>query len=150
MDFKELKRLEELVRIWTAYDAFGSSSLAERGMREFHLHKKAIRRRIVAGKQHGRWIKLVSGEWSQTPWNQGKRNFCISYSDDKMAWALLSVAFPSRIIAVATSSCPMTVEEAGALMLRQVQRAGGEYIDDLDENGDIDIDRFLSIYWFEK
>ena len=70
---------------------------------------------------------LISGEWSETPFNQGKVKFLISHSDDKRAWALLDVSFPNRIIAVAESSSPMTVEEVGALMLRQVQETGGPY-----------------------
>jgi hypothetical protein len=139
MDTEELKRLEELVDIWTAYDGID-------WMSRFKLRKKEIRRRIASGKQRGGWIELLSGGWSQTMYNQGNVKFQISHSDDKKAWALLSVAFPSRIIAAAESSSPMTVEEVGGLMLRRVQEAGGEYFDEVHDSGDIDLDRLLSIY----
>ena len=110
MDTEELKRLEGLVGIWTAYGE------TDKDKDEFNLRKKAIRRCIVSSKQRGCWIEFLSGEWSETNYNQGNVRFLISYSDDKNAWALLSVAsFPSRIIAVAESSSPMTVEEVGAL-----------------------------------
>jgi hypothetical protein len=144
MDTGELKRLEGLVHIWTAYGE------TDKDKDQFNLWKKAIRRRILSSKQRGRWIELLSGEWSETNYNQGNVKFMISHSDDKKAWALLSVApFPSRIIAVADSSSPMTVEEVGALMLRRVQEAGGPYCEFLHENGDIDIDRLWSIFSFK-
>jgi len=144
VDTEELKRLEGLANIWTDYGE------TDKDKDEFNLRKKAIRRRIVSSKQRGRWIELVSGEWSETNYNQGNVKFLISHSDDKNAWALLSVAsFPSRIIAVAESSSPLTVEEGGALMLRRVQDAGGPYCEFLHDNGDIDIDRLWSIYSFK-
>ena len=83
-------------------------------------------------------------------YNQGNVRFQISYSDDKKAWALLSVAFPSRVIAVAESSAPITVEEAGGLMLRRVQEAGGQYFDEIHDNGDIDLNRLLSVYYDDE
>ena len=134
MDAEELKRLEGLVDIWTT--AYGGTDEAD-----FNLRKKAIRRRIVSGKQRGRWLELISGDWSGSMYNQGYAEFRISHSDDKKAWALMSVAFPNRIIAVAESSCPMTLEEVGALMLGRVQAAGGPYCEFLHDNGEIDIDR---------
>jgi hypothetical protein len=143
MDAEEIRRLEGLVDIRTA--ACGGTDDAD-----FNLRKKAIRRRIVSGKQRGRWLELVSGEWSESMYNQGYVKFRISHSDDKKAWALVSVAFPSRIVAVAESSCPMTLEEMGALMLRRVQEAGGPYCEFLHDNGEIDIDRFWSIYSFKQ
>lgn len=142
MDAEELRRLEGSVDIWTA--AYGGTDNSD-----FNLRKKGIRQRSFWYPARA-WLELVSGEWSETMYNQGHVKFRISHSDDKKASALLSVAFPSRIIAVGESSCPMTLEEVGALMLRRVKEAGGPYCEFLHDKGEIDIDRFWSIYSFKQ
>jgi hypothetical protein len=72
------------------------------------------------------WKFLISGEWSQTPWHQGNHRFFISSTADKTWWALLNTGFPSRIVAVATETAGLTLEEIAGKMLTRIYREGGD------------------------
>ena len=84
------------------------------------------------------WQFLISGEWSQTPWNQGENSFFISHTKDKHYWALLNQGFPRRIVAVAHVTTPVSLEEVAASMMYRLASQGGEYIESPHNYGDID------------
>jgi len=84
------------------------------------------------------WQFLISGEWSQTPWNQGKNSFFISHTKDKRYWALLDRGFPRRIVAVARVTEALPIEEIAAAMMYRLASHGGEYIELPYDYGDID------------
>lgn len=94
----------------------------------------------------GDWRFLISGEWSQSPYHQGNHRFYIRSSKDKQYWALLSIGFPNRIIAVAHTPVPTTLEAVAANMMRMVRQHHGDYIDLVHENGDIDGSLLWKLY----
>ena len=74
MDSEELKRLEGLVEIWTAYDG-------KRWMNEFDLRKKKIRRQIISGEQHGFGLNSYQADgqsWARESGQVDKWIFCLT------------------------------------------------------------------------
>lgn len=98
-------------------------------------------------RSKGKWEFLASGEWSQSPYHQGKHSFHIRCDSSRRYWALLSVGFPNRIIATAHTLDQQAVEAVAVAMLRAVRREdGGDYINTLDSTGRIDRTLFWSGY----
>jgi hypothetical protein len=99
---------------------------------------------FVAGrrKSSNEWRFLFSGEWSDSPYHEGNVTFYIRSSTDKRFWALLSVGFPSRIVAVAETTTSCVMEEVAAQMMRKTKLDGGPYIRHIHRHGEIRVDRF--------
>jgi hypothetical protein len=100
----------------------------------------------IKRRTSGKWTFLMSGEWSQSPYHQGNQRFYIRNSPDKRYWALLSSGFPKRIIAVAHTPEPREIEEVTAKMMGACKRAGGDYIDLINDSGDLDARKFWNYY----
>jgi len=94
----------------------------------------------------GTWHFLLTGEWSQSPYHQGKEEFHYRNTNSKKNWAILSLGFPKRIAVVATFDQPMELEEACSIMLKTLKRRGGEFFDCIDETGDFEYERFEEAY----
>ena len=92
------------------------------------------------------WNFLVSGEWAESPMNQGNHYFYIANTSDKRYWAILNKKFPKRIIAVAYVENDTPIEEIAAQMLIRVREEGGDYILLEHRHGDIDFKKFWSLY----
>lgn len=99
-------------------------------------------------KKHtsGSWDFLLNGQWSQSPYHQGKVEFHYRNTNDRRNWAILSIGFPKRIAVVATFDQPTELVEACSIMLKTLKRRGGEYFDCIDDTGDFDYDRFEEAY----
>ena len=126
-----------------------SSKLALGEILELYTCRETDERRSfrrLSRRASGDWQFLVSGEWSQSPYHQGNCKFYLRSSEDRQYWALLSVGFPNRIIAVARTMQGIAVELVGARMLQASQLAGGDYIDMVDDHGEIDADSFWALY----
>lgn len=102
--------------------------------------------RSLKAKTSGRWTFLVSGEWSQSPYHQGDLTFLIRRSVDKRSWTVLRSGFQKKIVAAARFDEPASIEFAGSSMLRLLREQDGEYIDYVEEFGDIDKKQFWSAY----
>lgn len=94
----------------------------------------------------GPWNFLLSGEWSQSPYHQGKVEFHYRNTKDLRNWAILSIGFPKRIAVVATFDEPTELEKACSILLKTLKRRGGEYFDCIDDTGDFDYDQFEEAY----
>ncbi len=97
-------------------------------------------------KTAGPWHFLLTGEWSQSPYHQGKVEFLFRNTNDQKHWALLSMGFPKRIAVVATFGVPTELEEACSIMLKTLKRRGGEFFDCINETGDFEYERFEEAY----
>lgn len=118
-----------MIRIVTAYDNGAADEFAR-------LRKK-------------RWFSrdfVVAGEWSESPFHQGKEKFAVGATADRKFWALLNVSFPTRIVAVAEVDQDVSVEEIAAEMMRAVEEKGGPYIEGVHDWGEIDAEAFLEFY----
>src|SRR5437868_1558982 len=71
-------------------------------------------------KKRTKWRLLVSGEWSETPMNEGNVTVDISYSLDRKTWALLQRGVPNRIVAVAETDGTI-LEDIAAEMMAQLR-----------------------------
>ena len=60
----------------------------------------------------GTWHFLLTGEWSQSPYHQGKVAFHYRNTNDRINWAILSLGFPRRIAVVAAFNQLTKIEEA--------------------------------------
>lgn len=118
-----------MIRIVTAYDGQESDEL------------RRLKRRKWAS-----WDFVVAGEWSQSPYHQGKQKFAVRGTADRRTWALLDVSFPVRIVAVAVADRELSVEEAAGEMMWAVQAKGGPYVEFFDHYGDIDDDALWRFY----
>ena len=92
------------------------------------------------------WHFIVAGEWSQSPFHQGKEKFGVRATEDQRFWSLLNVSFPTRIVAVAEVDRNVSVEEVAAEMMWAVEEKGGPYIDGVHDWGEIDAQAFLEFY----
>ena len=66
----------------------------------------------MKNKTSGAWEFLLSGEWSQSPYHQGKVAFHYRNTNSKKNWAILSIGFPKRIAVAATFNQLTKIEEA--------------------------------------
>lgn len=110
-----------MIRIVTAYDGQGSDEL-----------------RRLKRRRWGSWDFVVAGEWSQSPYHQGKQKFAVRGTADRRTWALLDVFFPVRIVAVAVADRELSVEEAAGEMMWAVREKDGPYVDGVHDYGDVD------------
>jgi hypothetical protein len=88
------------------------------------------------------WHFLLTGEWSQSPYHQGKVEFHYRNTNNLRDWAILSIGFPKRIAVVATFDQPTEIEEACSIMLKVLKIRRREFLDCIDETGDFDYERF--------
>jgi len=100
----------------------------------------------MKSKTSGAWEFLLCGEWTQSPYHQGKVEFHYRNTNSKKNWAILSLGFPKRIAVVATFDQPTVIEEACSIMLKTLKRRGGEFFDCIDETGDFEYERFEEAY----
>lgn len=100
-------------------------------------------KRKTAGRK---WAFLVSGEWDQSTYHQGRHCFSVRHSADGTHWAILSNGFPNRIVAAARTSGTVGLEIIAARMLRAVRDHDGDAISLSDEHGDIDFASFWKLY----
>lgn len=118
-----------MIRIVTAYDAAAADEFAR------------LRRK--------RWVSrdfVVAGEWSESPFHQGKEKFAVGATADQKFWALLNVSFPTRIVAVAEVDRDVSVEEIAAELMWAVEEKCGPYIDGVHDYGEVDAEAFLKFY----
>jgi hypothetical protein len=118
-----------MIRIVTAYDEGAGNELAR------------LRR-----KKWYSWDFVVAGEWSESPFHEGKEKFGVRATADQRFWSLVNVSFPTRIVAVAEVDREVSVEEIAAEMMSAVKEKGGPYIDGVHDYGEIDADAFLRFY----
>lgn len=102
--------------------------------------------RQMKRKTKGGWTFLMSGEWSQSPYHQGRVQFYVRKSEDNRDWAILSYGFVKRIVVVASFIHPVTVEVASGIMLHVLRKRRGEYIEFFEKFGKFDDEKFLEIY----
>jgi len=84
-------------------------------------------------RANGPWNFLASGEWSTLSGFSGTHRFYYNFSDDKLFWSLLSIGFPTRVIAATSARSELPIETVAGSMLRAVSAAGGDSVDCLDE-----------------
>jgi hypothetical protein len=117
------------VKIYTCYSREDTSAF------------KRLKRKKWTG-----WKFLFSGEWAESPMNQGRCKFYITSTLNKQYWAIMEWGFPKRIIAVAQVQNNRAIEHIAAEMLSDVRRLGGDYIDLVHQHGDIDIEQCWHLY----
>ena len=118
-----------MIRIVTAYDDGAEEEFARLKRKKWHS-----------------WHFVVAGEWSESPFHQGKEKFGVRATADRRFWSLLNVSFPTRIVAVAEVDREVSVEEMAAELMWAVKEKGGPYIDGVHDYGEIDADAFLGFY----
>lgn len=94
----------------------------------------------------GAWKFLLAGEWSASPFHQGRHRFYVASTRDRRYWALLTRGFPKRIIAVAQVETEVRLEKVAGEMLRIVKKRDGDYIDLVHSFGDIDVQQLWIAY----
>lgn len=112
-----------------------------------HLDEKNERLfRRLKRKRYEDWLFLVKGEWSQSPYHHGDVMLYVAHTPDRLTWKTMTVGFGRRIVAVATLISEATTETVCAAMLQAVRDSGGDYIDLVDDYGDVDIDALWNLY----
>lgn len=88
----------------------------------------------------GQWDFLISGEWSESPHHQGDHRFFIASTPDHRYWALKSIRFPTRIIAIAQVNGDVCLKKIAGQMMRAVADQDGDYIDMIHDMRNMNLD----------
>lgn len=118
-----------MIRIVTAYDEGAEKEFARLKRKKWHSSQF-----------------IAAGEWSESPFHQGREKFGVRATADRKFWALLNISFPTRIVAVAEVDGDVSVEELAAEMMWAVEEKDGPYIDGFHDFGEIDEDAFVKFY----
>lgn len=110
-----------MIRIVTAYDNGTEEEFARLRRKKWHS-----------------WHFVVAGEWSESPSHEGKEKFGVRATADGRFWSLLSISFPTRIVAVAEVDHGISIEEAAGELMAAVYVKGGPYVDGIRDYGVID------------
>tara|TARA_R110002073_G_scaffold277529_1_gene441414 strand:- start:73 stop:384 length:312 start_codon:yes stop_codon:yes gene_type:complete len=78
--------------------------------------------------------------------HQGDQRFFIASTPDQRYWALKSMGFPTRIIAIAQVNSEVYLEKIAGQMMRAVADQDGDYIDMIHDFGNVDIDLLWGTY----
>lgn len=97
-------------------------------------------------RKWGQWEFLISGEWSQSPCNQGNLRFFIASTPDHGYWALKRTGFPPRIIAIARVQGDLCLERIAGQMMRAVADPHGDCIEMVHKFGKGDMGLLWDAY----
>jgi hypothetical protein len=86
------------------------------------------------------WQFLVSGEWSETPVNQGSHTFDYSLSKDGAYMRILHRGFPSEILAIASVGKDSDLGSIASSMLDGIRVRFYHWIEIVHSCGDLDLD----------
>lgn len=86
------------------------------------------------------WEFLVSGEWSESPCNQGKHTFMYSLSKDETYMRIMRRGVPSEILAIANLGKRSDPGHVASAMLDEIRAEFSYWIEIVHSHGDLDLD----------